>query len=1277
MSYTSDIFVKAAWHVQQDDLDGILTNTQIAYGRKGVLEFLQYCTTMFGYLDYPQTVTKQKVFGFLCYQAYQTQRRRGQKLKQEEGAPIVERIFNADNYMMVIAKYNTSNHNHEELVEKLDHDPVGWDTVNQYLCSILKILCHQRSQNVDNLTKEHIRSERVTQLLQVVQIRTKKIKKMRFDEKIDHALSPYTNVQNIEQIEDFLFSENCYKPSYHVAAFCFLMTHGGVLHSKSLFKCELLVLCDLIKYDEGIHACHIFIMQIITGKTNGQKTLCRQVMRHRNINMCPIGVLGFYLMAQFHSMAKLAHMQGLGDHFKAFCSLWPRDQCMFPFLDKAINTINSDPKPTAQAFFELLLTLQPMVLQDTTILLHQAALIDKVRVKVGVGSTTSMERSINVALLGICDRFHNLHSEVHNVSQDIWRIKASVTTFRQQQGVVNTQLHHFLQHMHSFQLPTSMPATEAEIETSALNHTPTTRKFLFFRLGGFNDIDFPGVLKTLKRVAPVNGESITTQLTRSISPDLSVILEEGDNLMKTKAKTLSTLHTHLQKTKSFQLPTTNQLTINSWPVPKASNILQAGVMISHSSLVPPADDESTSTFTRDDDDSMMLENYERFLSNEGHQLHELLNTRSWMKDDASATEMEDDELEKEMKMLSLAEQGVSQEISDLMRSFRDQTLIKEHQQLQTNESLPTSTINKVITERLEQRDNFVSEEQRTMTNEETRKVQSKRKGRAQISNIHEVKSNTRERDTRESVNQSEPSDKACFGVDDICNRDPPEEIIFIHEDGSDTDENSSYVTGEIVHHVTTSVAGVESSDESLEINSLTDEGIVNGPHLMGLHREDEDIRATQLADIELGRKKVLRKQTFVGDINHMNTNLTDNESAKELAETYSLNGYNCHSDSPHFEGHGEEDDPSVLSEWNTPLHKNSATRVREDDQNSLNENNPNASSIPESRRSIVKILSLPTLEHRGERSRDDVATIQQSKYGGSVCRESVPMLEDAIDETSLKSTEEKRSNSSLQLDLDIRISQEDTTTEQKLCQSQNDHFDFRRIFIALQIFLLLIGAFVLGKEGQSICRKLSNLYRQKIPTGDPICPWQVRAAKTIKARMLYKANGGNGHEQYDMIQGYEENMFHSMKEEDLFGEDNAVFPLLLLGQPTQEPMQEPTQQDPSTQGETLPGVSMTASPAKRTYRSHISDRVFANNNKKKSASQEKKCDVDSNSDSDSDSDSNSNSNSNSNSDSHSDLDFNKKPKANPKAKQDRHNFAKDDSDSHSSTNSVDWSVESE
>eukprot|EP00536_Pseudo-nitzschia_multiseries_P001748 jgi/Psemu1/3973/gm1.3973_g len=289
MSYTSGSFATAAQLVATDDTDGIPRNTKLAYDRKGT-EFIQFCqTTIFENTDYPLTVRGDKVFGFLFYQAYRARRKRGRrKVRMEQEQDVSEgmpkqspTLFDAEEYLSVMAQFNDQlNHvNGTASVPVtsllvMDYDPPGYDT--------------------------------------------KRIK----NEKIDLVLLPYMNVQNIERIKQFFFSQNADKSrTYYVAALrdrlCFLMTHGGVLCGESVFKCELLDLCNLIKYDKVAHACQIFIMQILTGKTNGTKTLHGRVMRNKNVVMCPIGALGFYLMARFHRSNQLNNY-GFADNLTWF-----------------------------------------------------------------------------------------------------------------------------------------------------------------------------------------------------------------------------------------------------------------------------------------------------------------------------------------------------------------------------------------------------------------------------------------------------------------------------------------------------------------------------------------------------------------------------------------------------------------------------------------------------------------------------------------------------------------------------------------------------------------------------------------------------------------------------------------------------------------------------------------------------------------------------------------------------------------------------------------------
>eukprot|EP00536_Pseudo-nitzschia_multiseries_P008017 jgi/Psemu1/19346/gm1.19346_g len=84
------------------------------------------------------------------------------------------------------------------------------------------------------------------------------------------------------------------------------------------------------------------------------------------------------------------------------------------------------------------------------------------------GSTTAIQQSMDVALPGFRDRLHNLHTEVHNVLKDVTRIDDKVSKFEQKQDAINRQIHHYLQHMAAFCLP-----TEADEATTTTTTTTT------------------------------------------------------------------------------------------------------------------------------------------------------------------------------------------------------------------------------------------------------------------------------------------------------------------------------------------------------------------------------------------------------------------------------------------------------------------------------------------------------------------------------------------------------------------------------------------------------------------------------------------------------------------------------------------------------------------------------------------------------------------------------------------------------------------------------------
>ncbi|KAI8834181.1 hypothetical protein BJ741DRAFT_565676, partial [Chytriomyces cf. hyalinus JEL632] len=264
-------------------------NTQLAYNRKGA-EFLAYCREIFAEQAIPITVTEEKLFGFLYYQAHRPQCKRG---KKPGGSAVV---FNRDEFNSVMHASESSQQSHapesgQQSVENTITKKAAYEMLNQYYCSILKIWQGQVDMNANNLSKEQLRSQRVKMLLGSVQKRKKREAAANFEEKLDAEFVPYLLVNKIPRIEEELFRRSFHSSKRCLGAlrdrFCFLMSNRGILRGKSLFKCELSDLCDLVKEDKGVHDCHILVMRIAVGKTNGLKTLYGHVMRHKNVNLCP------------------------------------------------------------------------------------------------------------------------------------------------------------------------------------------------------------------------------------------------------------------------------------------------------------------------------------------------------------------------------------------------------------------------------------------------------------------------------------------------------------------------------------------------------------------------------------------------------------------------------------------------------------------------------------------------------------------------------------------------------------------------------------------------------------------------------------------------------------------------------------------------------------------------------------------------------------------------------------------------------------------------------
>jgi hypothetical protein len=76
-----------------------------------------------------------------------------------------------------------------------------------------------------------------------------------------------------------------------------------------------------------------------------------------------------------------------------------------------------------------------------------------------------------------------------------------------------------------------------------------------------------------------------------------------------------------------------------------------------------------------------------------------------------------------------------------------------------------------------------------------------------------------------------------------------------------------------------------------------------------------------------------------------------------------------------------------------------------------------------------------------------------------------------------------------------------------------------------------------GREVESLRRKFSQLHRKSTPTGDPVCPVEVKLAKRVKYQISSRADVGDGNEEMDLATG-------------TFSTTNVEHDLLLVGEET-------------------------------------------------------------------------------------------------------------------------------
>ncbi|KAG7362818.1 centromere DNA-binding like protein [Nitzschia inconspicua] len=278
--------------------ENMRANTARSYEPR-VEEFKAYCDVVFSGLgpERRYTVTHEKIYPFMFYQCF-----REKKAPASRGAKIPR--FNHDDYIAIHSKYSSLTPD-----QRVDDPKVclGLASIMSYKAALQKFHADQRDDNINNCSwQDHVWLAKCEKLIKVVKGRKQRVKRANYDEKVDHEMSPYGALDHIDQIENALFQMGCISDSRSILSslrnrFTFLFTTGGILRGESVYMAELSdLLHATVQRTRDPHPVTVMILQMATGKTNKDLKLYGRVARHKNVNLCSIGALGFYLMYRFH-----------------------------------------------------------------------------------------------------------------------------------------------------------------------------------------------------------------------------------------------------------------------------------------------------------------------------------------------------------------------------------------------------------------------------------------------------------------------------------------------------------------------------------------------------------------------------------------------------------------------------------------------------------------------------------------------------------------------------------------------------------------------------------------------------------------------------------------------------------------------------------------------------------------------------------------------------------------------------------------------------------------
>ena len=274
-----------------------------------IAEFFQHCDLVYPNDLYKYYLTFDKVYKFMFYQAFREQKKAGTtKANIKKGI-----FFNKEEFDAMVDEFA---HTPGHLVRRpTPKKPISESCCAQHKQVFRKIYKVEIARGCQNKGWDHIWQEPLDQVYRIVKTRKASVRKANYEEKVGAEFAPcLTATKHPNMEEEAWFDSQSAGIRRNVCAhmrhrYCLLHLTSGMLRCESLHRAELSDFLGIFlpQVETHIHPMFVMINRIPEGKTNHGRVLYGRATRHRDVRLCCVGALSFYLMHRFFLTNEFEH----------------------------------------------------------------------------------------------------------------------------------------------------------------------------------------------------------------------------------------------------------------------------------------------------------------------------------------------------------------------------------------------------------------------------------------------------------------------------------------------------------------------------------------------------------------------------------------------------------------------------------------------------------------------------------------------------------------------------------------------------------------------------------------------------------------------------------------------------------------------------------------------------------------------------------------------------------------------------------------------------------